>query len=68
MLAVIEAMKMETVVVAKADGVIAEVLVKERQPVKAGELIIKMKQGSCNNDQFKTARGDSLLRAVFVNV
>jgi pyruvate carboxylase len=43
-LAVIEAMKMETVVVAKADGVIDEVLVKERQPVKAGELIIKMRR------------------------
>jgi len=41
-LAVIEAMKMETVVVAKTDGVIDEVLVKEKQPVKAGELIIRM--------------------------
>jgi len=43
-LAVIEAMKMETVVVAKADGIIEEVLVKEKQPVKGGELIIKMKR------------------------
>ena len=42
-LAVIEAMKMETVVVAKIDGVIEEVLVKEKQPVKGGELIIRMK-------------------------
>jgi pyruvate carboxylase len=42
-LAVIEAMKMETVVVSKADGVIGEILVREKQPVKAGELIIRMK-------------------------
>ena len=42
-LAVIEAMKMETTVVAKSDGVVDDILVKEKQPVKAGELIIKMK-------------------------
>ncbi|MCL2838610.1 MAG: pyruvate carboxylase [Oscillospiraceae bacterium] len=42
-LAVIEAMKMETTVVSKTDGVIDDILVKEKQPVKAGELIIRMK-------------------------
>jgi len=42
-LAIIEAMKMETTVVSKIDGVISEVLVQEKQPVRAGELIIKMK-------------------------
>jgi len=41
-LAVIEAMKMETTVTAKVDGVIEKVLVSEKQPVKGGELIIKM--------------------------
>ena len=40
--AVIEAMKMETTVVAKADGVIAKIFVTENQPVKAGELIVRM--------------------------
>jgi len=42
-LAVIEAMKMETIVVSKTAGVIDDILVKEKQPVKAGELIIRMK-------------------------
>jgi len=42
-LAVIEAMKMETVIVSKAAGVIDKVLVKEHQPVKVGELIITMR-------------------------
>jgi len=42
-LAVIEAMKMETIVVSKADGVIDKILVKEHQVVKAGELVIQMR-------------------------
>ena len=42
-LAVIEAMKMETTVMAKTDGVIEKVFVSEKQPVKGGELIIRMK-------------------------
>ncbi|MCL2847661.1 MAG: pyruvate carboxylase [Firmicutes bacterium] len=42
-LAVIEAMKMETNIVARVDGFIDEILVSEKQPVKAGELLIKMK-------------------------
>ncbi|MCL2856791.1 MAG: biotin/lipoyl-binding protein [Oscillospiraceae bacterium] len=42
-LATIEAMKMETTVVSKVDGVIGKILVKENQPVKAGELIIEMR-------------------------
>jgi len=42
-IAVIEAIKMETTVVAQVDGVIAEVLAGTNQPVKAGELIIRMK-------------------------
>ncbi|SMC76586.1 pyruvate carboxylase [Papillibacter cinnamivorans] len=42
-LAVIEAMKMETSVVARMDGVIKEVFIKPGQSVKAGELLIVMK-------------------------
>ena len=42
-IAVIEAMKMETIVVSRIDGVIDEILVKDGQPVKAGELIIRMR-------------------------
>ena len=41
-LAIIEAMKMETALVSKTDGVIDTILVKELQSVKAGELIIRM--------------------------
>ncbi|MCL2200380.1 MAG: pyruvate carboxylase [Oscillospiraceae bacterium] len=41
-LAVIEAMKMETVIVSKAPGIIDKIFVKEHQPVKTGELIIRM--------------------------
>ncbi|MCL2827162.1 MAG: pyruvate carboxylase [Oscillospiraceae bacterium] len=42
-LAVIEAMKMETIVVSKADGVVDKILVREHQVVKAGELVIQMR-------------------------
>lgn len=42
-LAVIEAMKMETSVVAKTDGVIDEVLIRTGGTVKSGQLIITMK-------------------------
>ena len=42
-LAIIEAMKMETTVMSKVDGVIDKIHVKANQPVKAGELIITMK-------------------------
>jgi len=42
-LAIIEAMKMETTVVSKVDGVIDKIHVGENQPVKAGELIISMR-------------------------
>ncbi|MDO4816032.1 MAG: pyruvate carboxylase [Bacillota bacterium] len=42
-LAVVEAMKMETSIVARMDGVVDEVLIKEGQSVKAGELIITIK-------------------------
>lgn len=42
-LAVIEAMKMETSVVARMAGTVDEVLVKEGGNVKAGELLIKIK-------------------------
>ena len=41
-LAIIEAMKMETAIVSKADGVIGKIYVKQNQPVKVGELIISM--------------------------
>jgi len=40
--AVIEAMKMETTILSKSDGVVAEVFAKEGQSVKAGELIAKI--------------------------
>ena len=42
-LAVIEAMKMETNIVASADGVIEKVYIAEGQQVKSGELLIKIK-------------------------
>ena len=42
-LAVIEAMKMETSVVARMDGTIDEVFVKPSQSVKAGELLLTIK-------------------------
>ncbi|MBR5272984.1 MAG: pyruvate carboxylase [Clostridia bacterium] len=42
-LAIIEAMKMETSVVALQDGVVGEVLIDVGQNVKAGELLIKLK-------------------------
>ncbi|HIT32536.1 MAG TPA: pyruvate carboxylase, partial [Candidatus Enterenecus stercoripullorum] len=42
-LAVIEAMKMETSVVARMDGIVDEVFIKEGTSVKAGELLMTMK-------------------------
>ena len=42
-LAVVEAMKMETSVVARMNGVVDEVFVKANQTVKAGELLITIK-------------------------
>jgi len=42
-LAVIEAMKMETSVVARMDGTVDQILVQEGSAVKAGELLITMK-------------------------
>lgn len=42
-IAVIEAMKMETSIVARMAGTISEILVKEGSSVKPGELLIKMK-------------------------
>ena len=42
-IAVIEAMKMETSVVARMAGTIDQVLIKEGQDVKAGELLITIK-------------------------
>ena len=41
-LAVIEAMKMETNIVAAIEGIIEEVYVSEGQPVKTGELLMKI--------------------------
>jgi len=40
--AIIEAMKMETIILSKADGVIERIYVSEGQHVKAGELIMQM--------------------------
>jgi pyruvate carboxylase len=42
-IAIIEAMKMETAVLSKADGIIDTVFVKKMQTIKAGELIVRMK-------------------------
>ena len=42
-LAVIEAMKMETNIVASTDGTIESIKIKEGQQVKTGELLIKLK-------------------------
>ena len=42
-IAVIEAMKMETSVVARMGGVVDEILVREGATVKAGELMIRLK-------------------------
>ena len=43
-IAIIEAMKMETNILATADGVVDEILVKSGQQVKSGELIAVLKQ------------------------
>ena len=40
--AIIEAMKMETAIVSNVDGIIDKVHVKERQAVKVKELLISM--------------------------
>ena len=42
-IAVVEAMKMETSIVARTEGVVDEILVSVGQTVKAGELLIKIK-------------------------
>ena len=42
-LVVIEAMKMETSIVARMDGTVDEMFVKEGQSVKAGELLLTIK-------------------------
>jgi pyruvate carboxylase len=42
-LLVIEAMKMETNITASKDGIIDEIFVKEKQQVKPGQLLIKLK-------------------------
>ena len=41
-LVVVEAMKMETNVVASADGVVEKILAKEGQQVKTGELLVQL--------------------------
>jgi len=41
-LAIVEAMKMETTVLSKTDGKIQKIYVKQNQPIKAGELLISM--------------------------
>jgi len=42
--AIIEAMKMETAIVSNADGVIDKIYVKERQAVKVKELLVSMRE------------------------
>ena len=43
-LILVEAMKMETNIVAKEDGVVEEILITQGQTVKSGELLIRMKK------------------------
>jgi len=43
-LVIIEAMKMETKIVARTAGLVDEILVKPGQQVKAGELLLKLRQ------------------------
>jgi pyruvate carboxylase len=43
-LAIIEAMKMETSVISYMDGLIDKVVISEGRSVKAGELLITMKE------------------------
>lgn len=43
-IAVIEAMKMETNILASADGIVEDIFVNEGQQVKAGELIVRLKE------------------------
>lgn len=43
-LMIIEAMKMETNVIAKKAGIIKEILVKEKKGVKAGELLLRLEE------------------------
>jgi len=42
--AIVEAMKMETSVVVLADGVVSELYVKEGSAVKSGELLLKIEK------------------------
>jgi len=35
-------MKMETTIISKCAGVVSEIYVKENQPIKAGELLMKI--------------------------
>ena len=39
---VVEAMKMETEIVSKTDGVIKDIYVKQQDTVKAGQLVIEL--------------------------
>jgi len=43
-LILVEAMKMETNIVAKESGIVEEVLINTGQQVKAGELLIRLKK------------------------
>ncbi len=43
-LMIIEAMKMETTITAKMDGVIGKILVKEATQVKSGQLLIEFQK------------------------
>ena len=43
-LILVEAMKMETNIVAKEDGIIEEIFTAQGQTVKSGELLIRMKK------------------------
>ncbi|RUA08510.1 MAG: hypothetical protein DSY38_01665, partial [Fusobacteria bacterium] len=41
-LVIMEAMKMETTITAKTDGIVEEIFVKEMKIVEAGELLIQL--------------------------
>ena len=51
--ATIEAMKMETNILATADGVVDTIYVDEGQQVKAGELVVKLREAGADKEEKK---------------
>jgi len=50
-IAVIEAMKMETNILATADGIVDTIYVDEGQQVKAGELVVKLREAAAEKEE-----------------